>query len=102
MHKQFSEGKRYDVEKNYLSILDEMEIDKEEFLELWKSEAIKAETLRTFEKARKYAEAYPTLDLEHETGFRILKKGVFEASEVLNYLNQEEGNSSSSSYCKLD
>lgn len=89
MKQQFMHGKRYDIERTYIEVIEEMGLNRNEFLRLWKSEEIGKETLEMFNKAEKMSKGYPSLILQNEDGFKIIKEGIFSAGEAINKIENK-------------
>ena len=68
-------GKDLNQDETYLSICKKFGLDKDEFLNAFHSEIIKAETQNTFVLAQKYASSYPTLLIEKDGKLGVLEQG---------------------------
>lgn len=68
-------GKDLNQDETYLSICKKSGLNKDEFLNVFHSEIIKAETQNTFVLAQKYASSYPTLLIEKDGKLGILEQG---------------------------
>lgn len=68
-------GKDLNQDETYLSICKKFGLDKDEFINAFYSETIKAETQKTFALAQKYASSYPTLLIEKDGKLGILEQG---------------------------
>lgn len=68
-------GKDLNSDETYVSICENLGLDKAEFLKIFHSETIKKETQETFALAQQYASSYPTLLTEKEGKLYILKQG---------------------------
>lgn len=93
MKQQFVFGKRFDVERTYLEVLEKLEMDSDIFLNYWKGEDAKKELIRNYKKASNISYSYPSLILEHSKGFEVLHSGTFKTAEVINELNKRNKNS---------
>ena len=68
-------GKDLNQDETYLSICKKFGLDKDEFINAFHSETIKAETQKTFALAQKYASSYPTLLIEKDSELVVLEQG---------------------------
>lgn len=81
-------GKDLNVEETYLSICEELKLDKQQFLESFHSEPIKKGTLEAFELARQYAGSYPTLLLEKNGEHHVLEQGYASFENIAKRIDQ--------------
>jgi putative protein-disulfide isomerase len=72
---RYLHGKDLNQDETYLSICENLGLNKKVFLEVFYSETIKKETEETFALAQKYASSYPTLLAEKEGNLSILEQG---------------------------
>lgn len=89
MKQQFGVGKRYDVEGTYLDAMDSIDMDFKEFKKVWKSDDMNAKTMKAFLRANKISTNFPSLVIEREDGFKIVRTGIFRAKEVEKELLEE-------------
>ncbi|MFW0716400.1 DsbA family protein [Pedobacter sp. N23S346] len=86
-------GRDLNLEETYLSICEDLKIDKKQFLDTFHSEIMKKETQDTFALAQEYAGSYPTLLAEKDGENYILEQGyasfenIVSRIENLNLLN---------------
>jgi putative protein-disulfide isomerase len=80
-------GKDLNQELTYLSICEELNLDKRQFLDLFYSEAIKKETQETFALAQQYTNSYPTLLAEKEGEIFVLEKGYAPLGDILQQID---------------
>lgn len=90
MSEQFQKGKRYDIEKTYLDVLEKEDLESNNFSHYWKSEEISDKTLNSFKRAKQLTKSFPSLILQHEKGFEVIQNGAFNAVEVINELNDRK------------
>ncbi len=72
---RYYHGKDLNQESTYTIICQQLGVDEEAFLSLFRSEAIKKKTQETFAKALQYAQSYPTLLLEANGDIHFLEQG---------------------------
>lgn len=82
MKQQFSLGKRYDIERTYLDAMDSIDLDLNDFANMWKSDEMSTKTQLSFQRAENFSSHFPSLILVHDKGFKVLRTGVFRAKEV--------------------
>ena len=82
MKQQFSIGKRYDIERTYLDAMDSIDLDLNDFAKKWKSDEMSTKTQHSFQRAKNFSSHFPSLILEHDKGFKVVRTGVFRAREV--------------------
>ena len=66
-------GRDLNNDGTYLSICDDLRLDKNQFLEAFHSELLQQATLETFALAHQYANSYPTLLAEKEGELFVLE-----------------------------
>lgn len=72
---RYLHGKDLNNDETYLSICENLGLNKMGFLGIFHSETIKKETQETFALAQKYASSYPTLLAEKEGNLYVLEQG---------------------------
>jgi putative protein-disulfide isomerase len=72
---RYVKGKDLNKDETYLSICENLGLDKTDFLEVFHSETIKKETEETFILAQKYASSYPTFLAEKDGNLYVLEQG---------------------------
>lgn len=80
-------GKDLNQELTYISICEELNLDKKHFLDAFYSEAIKKETQETFALAQQYTNSYPTLLAEKEGEIFVLEKGYAPLGDILQQID---------------
>jgi putative protein-disulfide isomerase len=81
-------GKDLNKDETYLSICENLQLDKEQFLEAFHSESLKQATLETFALAHQYANSYPTLLAEKEGEIFVLEQGYASFENIVNRIAQ--------------
>ena len=79
-------GKDLNPEGTYLSICEGLKIDVRRFLEAFRSEAMKKETLDTFALAQQYASSYPTLLAEKAGKYYVLEQGYTSFESIVSHI----------------
>ena len=84
---RYLHAKDLNDDATYLSICENLKLDKEQFIEAFHSQAIKKETQETFALAQQYASSYPTLLIEKEGKLYILEQGFAPIEGVLKQID---------------
>lgn len=84
---RYIHGKDFNNDETYLSICENLGLDKSDFLDLFHSEVTKKETQETFALAQKYASSYPTLLAEKEDNLYILEQGYAPLEAILKQID---------------
>lgn len=79
-------GKDLNQDGTYLSICEDLELDKTQFLETFYSDQLKKETQETFLLAQQYANSYPTLLAEKGKKMFVLEQGYAPFESIANQI----------------
>lgn len=90
MREQFIKGNRYDVERTYLNVLEKLEINADTFLSYWKGEEVKKQVDAIYKKAKNISFTFPSLIMQDQNGFEVLRSGAFNVADVINELNNSK------------
>jgi|SRR6218665_1034877 len=80
-------GKDLNEEETYLSICENLNLDKAQFLEAFHSESILNETQQTFALAKQYANSYPTLLGEKDGELYVLEQGYAPLGDIFQQID---------------
>jgi putative protein-disulfide isomerase len=84
---RYLHAKDLNDDATYVSICENLKLDKKQFLEAFHSQAIKKETQETFALAQQYARSYPTLLAEKEGKIYTLEQGFAPIEGILKQID---------------
>ncbi|MBV8252431.1 MAG: DsbA family protein [Chitinophaga sp.] len=87
-HARFVEAKDLSNNDTYIAIAESLGIPADQFLQYFHSDAMRLQTLRTFEKAATYAHSYPSILMVKGTKLIPIEQGYEIAETIIRKINQ--------------